>query len=189
MRFRVFSTLTVSYETDAADAGSACGTLSILESALSAGYRSVAVQVRSVEAHPVALDAQLAHDNAAVHLEGCLPDHKEIYRPLDGFRRWKRIPFDALRHAGDCVSVPSTSTTIIRSDALPRMEWDVLQQIEARLPELRRHPTGPSVAIEIREHRVWCPGCEAAEEGQSATVIVTWPGKSMRREYALGSSL
>lgn len=108
-----------------------------------------------------------------------------LYRPFEHLRRWVKIPNHCPRSHADTLEFTTRPTLAISDD-----EWQDLEMI--------RHAVTDADSV-FREWQTWgtvdsidhvgiCRLCKLHVVGRAAVIRVTWAGRELTREYALGGA-
>jgi hypothetical protein len=110
-----------------------------------------------------------------------------LFRPLDGFKRFRKIEPGDIRHEAPCSglgfsygSIASFKVEDNYKGPMADAEWSALKAIEAALVAIDR-----IVTVNIRQHVGVCTGCDAERHRLSVLVTGQLCGMTLSREYAL----
>lgn len=141
-------------------------------------------------------------------LANVLPDDEllalaraELFKPLDGVKRWRKIEVSHVRHRGEkchamllgdmtpAIKFETVDPTKQPASGISHEEWRAFKVIRDGVVIMQMHEwlrrSGGSVEVQCQTHRATCTACRQVTERTSAIVRVTWAGRTLVREYAL----
>ncbi len=101
----------------------------------------------------------------------------DIYRPLDGFERYRKIRFDDIEHSDHCTGSQSLDCDTDEAKQLSAEQFDIYRHIERAAPEGAR--------LKSLVHSCACESCNAGLIRRSVQVVVAVGELLFSREYAL----
>ena len=130
----------------------------------------------------------------------CLPEDEllalarnELFRPLEGMARWKRIEVGEIRHlthmrlgcSGDTIEFHTSTPPAV----MDSQQWALLNRIKRAVETINRHEwmKRDEVFCEVlaTAHVAECARCKSVVARMSASVRIPWAGRTLVREYAL----
>lgn len=101
----------------------------------------------------------------------------EMFAPLDGFGRYKRLTNKHVDHTEECYHGDLSYESEDGVESCSAAEWAQYQQIKAAAPK--------DADVQLREHKAECRGCEATAIRNSCMVTLRQFGFRLSREYGL----
>lgn len=125
----------------------------------------------------------------------------ELFKPLEGTRRWRKIEVSHVRHRGEAchaqllgdmtpaIRFESADMNATPAAALSHEQWEAFKVVRDHVVVMQMHEwlrrSGGSAEVQCQIHRATCTACHQVTERTSAIVRVTWAGRVLVREYAL----
>lgn len=119
----------------------------------------------------------------------------ELYKPLEGWTRWKNRDLHAreVRHEGSCAGRHNDVTySSIGGASLPPMDgdaWNRLTELRHAVNQISVHEwltrSHVKVDIEVTKHEARCSQCRRVAVRYTARVMIPWATHKLVREYVL----
>lgn len=113
-----------------------------------------------------------------------------LFKPLDHFRRWRKLEIHHVRHnySHDLTSDMVTFGTLPVA-TFSAQQWKIIKAFDSVIATASQHEWvlkfGGMFTMETREHTATCHICKASWKRCSVLVSVPWAGRRLSREYDL----